>query len=168
MMNIHRQSLLFVALLFVGCVQLPNGLKIQHAELTRIEEEYLKHFDIENNVSEIDFARAISNGKLLITGIDTPDIHPPGWLLNYHQLSQSIDAQFSTESDKERIRRYLIKRIGVVSQLVKVPRDSVTRIYVSGVDRFAFSPEEIRSICSGSEVNYSRLAKLVLLQSQTR
>ena len=128
--------------------------------VAEIEHKYQRLFEVENKIKPAFVDMVLDNAKYIRQG--SPDYQPPGLIYIYLDLRQMINRSLAGEKDEILMRRYLMRKIGVVSSLVAFPRSEDVEAFLSPRDRHAFTPEEIRAICGRHPPKYSALAKIIL------
>jgi|GEM_PF-4652100 len=128
--------------------------------VAEIESTYQRLFDAENEVKPADTERLLDNFRALRRGNE--EYHTPAVLSICDDLRHMINRSLADESDWILMRRHLIRKTGVVSSLVAVPRSEDVQLYLSPRDRYAFTPEEIRAICGRRPPRYSSLTSMLM------
>ena len=164
--NIVRNLALSFAILSLCCActqKFPPSDLARRSSLADIESKYQKLFNFENEYREGSLEKMMDQIVPLRAG--GADYQPSGTLSLYFDLRSMLNQSFSGGDITEiKVRQYLIKKIGVVSSMVSLPRSKDVVLYLSPPDRFAFTPAQIRELCGRHSPKYSSLTVLLMQQ----
>lgn len=157
----YFKLLLILVMCVAGCApHFKYSNRYDQSTVAEIEREYQRLFDVENEHKPAFVEMVLGNAKYIRQG--SPDYLPPGLIYIHLDLRNLMNRSLIGEKDNVLMRRHLIRKIGVVSSMVAVPRSEDVQLYLSPRDRYAFTPEEIRAICGRHPPRYSSLASMLM------
>lgn len=132
------------------------------AVMQKAESAYKLVFDFENKLGKITESMIRWNNESYKgTDLDGP---PSCWSPHQQDLLWALKAVDEIDKNPQKVRVGLMKRFGIVSSLVKLPRSAAVATYMSRPDAHAFSVEELDKLFSSNRPAQSALLRQMLAE----
>jgi hypothetical protein len=152
----RKTSFVILMLLALSCCSTRPPTNVSVADLGKIELYYHRLFDLENKFSANTCEAFVSHVKSIYRGADIEG-GAPFWYVEQQDLLSALRQLKVSPSENKRLRVYLMKKIGVVSSFVRLPRSIEVKKFVSEPDQYAFSETELVDIFQSKEPPFSKL-----------
>ncbi len=159
-----RKSFFIALLITVLCVHCSTDShwSRRKAAMQKTEEIYRKVFTLENKIGNVTEEHIRWNNKCY-SGADLEGEPCLGWLSIVQQdLLWALKTVNEIDKHPQKVRINLMKRFGIVSSLVKIPRSAAVANYMSRPDAHAFSMEELDALFSSDKPAQSNLLRQML------
>jgi hypothetical protein len=132
------------------------------AVMQEAETAYKLVFDFENKLRKItEDMIQWNNESYKGTDLDGP---PSCFSPHQQHLLWALQAVDDIDKNPQKVRVGLMKRFGIVSSLVKLPRSAAVATYMSRPDAHAFSVEELDKLFSSNRPAQSALLRQMLAE----
>ena len=133
------------------------------AVMQKAESAYKLVFDSEDKVAKITEAM-IQWNNACYKGTDLEGDTTGWWSPHQQELLWALKAVNEIDKNPQKVRVGLMKRFGIVSSLVKLPRSAAVATYMSRPDAHAFSVEELDKLFSSNRPAQSALLRQMLAE----
>ena len=148
------------AVCIASCVSHPS-LGVDPGMLLNLEAAYQKVFVLQDQYNLPDVKAFISFADKMAGGADLEgDV--PYWFSEQNKLIELLNQIHLDETGQRRIRMHLMKKFGVVSSLVNMPRGVGVKTYISIPDRFGFEHAALGKMFEGHVPPHSKLLESML------
>jgi hypothetical protein len=150
----------FFATCVGSCVSRPS-LEIDRDRLLWLEAAYQKVFILENHYNVADVNAFVSFYDKIAGGADLEgDV--PYWFSEQNKLIELLNQIHLDETGQRRIRMHLMKKFGIISSVIEMPRGVGVKTYISIPDRFGFEYAALGEMFKGNVLPTSKLLKSML------
>ncbi|WP_395736871.1 hypothetical protein [Prosthecobacter sp.] len=161
-LGLHSLMAMFAsfAVCIASCVSRPS-LGVDPGMLLSLEAAYQKVFVLENQYNLPDVKAFISFADKMAGGADLEgDV--PYWFSEQNTLIHLLNQIHLDETGQRRIRMHLMKKFGVVSSFINMPRGVGVKTFISIPDRFGFEYAALGKTFEGHVPPNSKLLESML------
>ncbi|WP_395746841.1 hypothetical protein [Prosthecobacter sp.] len=150
----------FFTACIAGCVS-RLFLGVDREMLSRLESTYQQVFALENQYDDTNIGAFVSHLNRMASGADLEG-GPPYWFSEQKKLLELLNQVQLNEMGQRRLRMHLMKKFGIVSSVIELPRSAAVKVYVSIPDRFRFEYGALEKLFNGDVPPNSKLLKSML------